>query len=68
MEKKRKKKSIRKLPQTRTSVELEGGEDLRARLPVLFEGTKYEEKEENESNDTGKWCSFATDVGCRAIG
>jgi hypothetical protein len=29
-------------------------EDLRARLPVLFEGTKY-----GESNYTGKMCSFS---------
>jgi hypothetical protein len=32
-------------------------EDLRARLPVLFEGTKY-----RKSNDTGKMCSFTSDV------
>jgi len=31
--------------------------DLRARLPVLFEGTKY-----GESNDTGKLCSFSNDL------
>jgi len=31
-------------------------EDLRARLPVLFEGTKYE-----ESNYTGKLYSFSND-------
>jgi len=42
-DKKEKKKSIRKVPQTHThtSVWLIE-EDLRARLPVLFEGTKYE--------------------------
>ena len=48
---------------THTSVELVE-EDLRARLPVLFEGTKYERKRQRENNDTGKICSFANDVGC----
>jgi hypothetical protein len=46
----------KKTPQTQTSVWLIE-EDLRARLPVLFEGTKYE-----KSNYTGKMCSFTSDV------
>jgi hypothetical protein len=48
-----KKKKKEKVPQTHTSVWLLE-EDLRARLPVLFEGTKYK-----ESNYTGKMCSFS---------
>jgi hypothetical protein len=47
-----KKKKRDKVPQTHTSVWLLE-EDLRARLPVLFEGTKY-----RKSSDTGKMCSF----------
>jgi hypothetical protein len=51
-----KKKKKEKVPQTHTSVWLLE-EDLRARLPVLFEGTKY-----RKSSYTGKMCSFTSDV------
>jgi hypothetical protein len=49
-------KEKKRLHKTQTSVWLIE-EDLRARLPVLFEGTKYE-----KSNSTGKMCSFTSDV------
>jgi hypothetical protein len=49
-------KEKKKVPQTRTSVWFYE-EDLRARLPVLFEGTKY-----IKSHSTGKMCSFTSDV------
>ena len=52
----KKMKEKKETPQTQTSVWLIE-EDLRARLPVLFEGTKYE-----KSNYTGKMCSFISDV------